>query len=214
MSVAGGLERRRQVLLSKRTPSTELSTRGAIMTPEQWKQINDDVTEAMKGFTRAFVTPLGTETSQGEVRLVGTGNYVLNDEKRILLTCEHVARVQPMHYRFLGNDTVLEYVGPSWRMDPHPIDAAQAPISDSAWSAVAHQAVAVPVGKFAQKHQISQQAELLFFRGFAGENEHYAFCVHQTNGSGYCSQETAGTGNAQIFEVFWEPDKILHGGDH
>ena len=31
--------------------------------------------------------------------------------------------------------------------------------------------------------------------------------MHQTNGTGYCSQEKANTGDKEIFELFWEPDK-------
>ena len=95
-------------------------------------------------------------------------------------------------------------------MDPHPIDAALAALSDAAWHAVPHQAVTVPLRRFATKHQPSEQAELLFLRGFAGENADYGFGVHQTNGSGYCSQEKAGLGDAQIFEVFWEPENTAY----
>jgi hypothetical protein len=47
-------------------------------------------------------------------------------------------------------------------------------------------------------------------RGFAGENAGYGFGIHQTNASGYCSQEKAGTGDTQIFEVFWEPNNTAY----
>lgn len=175
------------------------------MTQEQWKQICDRITDAMLAFTRPFVTPLGTETPT-EVRLVGTGSYVMLGDRRILLTCEHVARHQPIHYRFYGSDDVFEHLGP-WRMDPHTVDAACAPISDPTWHAVAHQAQAVRIVKFAKKHQIFGREELLFFRGYAGENAHFAFGIHQTDGTGYCSQEVANSGDAQIFEMFWDPQQ-------
>ena len=173
------------------------------MTPTQWKQINDQVTVAMLAHTRPFVTPLGTET-ETTIRLVGTGSYIQRNECRTLLTCEHVAREQPTHYRFHGSDDVFEHPGP-WTMDKHPIDAAFAPISDAAWGASAHRAATIPFTRFAAAHSIVEQAELLFFRGYAGENAHYAFGVHQTNGSGYCTQEKKDTGDGQIFELFWEP---------
>ncbi len=178
------------------------------MTPVQWEAMKHDVTDRMKIFTRPFVTPLGTET-QTTVILVGTGSYVISRDQRILLTCEHVAVKQPMHHRFFGDDSVFEHRGP-WYMDPHPIDAAFAALSDAAWQAVPHQAAAVPLGKFATKHQPSEQAELLFLRGFAGENADYGFGIHQTNGSSYCSQEKAGTGDAQIFEMFWEQENTAY----
>ena len=108
------------------------------------------------------------------------------------------------HYRFNGADNVFEHRGP-WTMDGHPKDAAFAILSDQAWRACTHLAQAVPYSRFAQMHAPCEQAELLFFRGYAGENAHYAFGVHQTNGTGYCSQEKANTGDKEIFELFWEP---------
>ena len=175
------------------------------MTPIQWRGLCDQVTSSMLAHTRPFVTPLGTETDR-TVRLVGTGSYVCRNTRRLLLTCQHVAIEQPMHYRFNGADNVFEHRGP-WTMDGHPKDAAFAILSDQAWRACTHLAQAVPYSRFAQMHAPCEQAELLFFRGYAGENAHYAFGVHQTNGTGYCSQEKANTGDKEIFELFWEPDK-------
>ncbi|CAA2161116.1 hypothetical protein MBRA_06276 [Methylobacterium brachiatum] len=178
------------------------------MSPAQWDQIKQDVVERMKAHVRPFITPLGTETPS-TVRLVGTGNYVRQEEQRILITCQHVAYTQPIHYRFFGDDSVFEHPG-SWRMDPHPIDAAVAALSDQAWNAVPHQAATIPLSRFGPKHQLVEPAELVFLYGFAGENADYGFGVHQTNGSGYCSQEIKNSGDDQIFEVFWEPDKTQY----
>ena len=153
------------------------------MNPPQWKQINDKVTDAMLAYTHPFVTPLGTETNT-TVRLVGTGSYVQLKERRILLTCEHVAGQQPMHYRFHGSDDVFEHQGP-WTMDTDPTDAAFAAIGDSVWKPCTHRGATVPYARFAKTHAIVEQVELLFFRGYAGENARYALGMHQTNGTGY-----------------------------
>jgi hypothetical protein len=126
--------------------------------------------------------------------------------KRILLTCEHVSRDKPVHYRFKGSADVYEHKGP-WKEERHPIDAGYANISDAAWAAKIHQAAEVPLSSFAARHQIAHPEELLFFCGFAGENAGYAFGVHQTCGSGYCSQEVKGAGDSQIFEMFWDPQQ-------
>ncbi len=96
------------------------------MTPAQCKQISDKVTADMLMHTQPFVTPLGTEPRQPSGWSV-PGSYIQRNERRILLTCEHVARVQPMHHRFYGSDDVFEHPGP-WTMDRHPTDAAFAPI--------------------------------------------------------------------------------------
>ncbi|MGX9393564.1 hypothetical protein ACWX0K_14765 [Nitrobacteraceae bacterium UC4446_H13] len=175
------------------------------MTPAEWEIIKDRVTNEMLNFTRPFVTPLGT-TTPTTVRLVGTGSYVKHDGNRLLLTCEHVAREQPMHYRFYNSEDVYSHRGP-WRMDRHPVDAAVALIDESAWQARCHEAKEIPNTLFARVHSPCEQAELLFFRGFSGENAHYAFGTHQTNGTGYCSQEVANSGDRQIFEMFWKPEK-------
>ena len=174
-------------------------------TAEDWVRISDQVTKEMTKFTQPFVTPLGSQSAD-DVWLVGTGSYVMLREQRAIVTCEHVARQQPINYRFFGNDAVFEHQSP-WCMDPHPIDAGLAIISDSAWHAVTHSAQEIPIERFAQRHRSLDQAELLFFRGYAGVNAHYAFGIHQTNGSGYCSQEVKDSGDAQIFEMLWEPKR-------
>ena len=173
------------------------------MTPTQWMAINNSVSDAMLAHTKSFGTPLGTQTNT-TVRLIGSGAYVAREDRRLLLTCEHVAREQPIHYRFHGSEDVFEHRG-AWTVDRHPIDAAYAIIDDAAWTACAHRASTIPYGRFAPVHRIVEPAELLFFRGYAGENAHYAFGVHETNATGYCTQEKKGTGDAEVFELFWEP---------
>ena len=174
------------------------------MTPQEWENICDKVTDEMCAHTKAFVTPLGTATSR-DVRLVGTGSYVSRESFRLLLTCEHVAEQQPMHYRFHGSDRVFEHKG-RWMMEKHPVDLAFAFIDDDQWNACSHQAQAIPFKRFAPCHAPADPSEILFFRGFAGENARYAFGVHQTPSSCYASQEKENSGDKQIFEIIWEPE--------
>ncbi len=171
----------------------------------EWQQTTQEIADIMLKHTRPFVTALSTETSD-KVRLVGTGSFLDTGNKQLLLTCEHVARDQPMHFCFSGSDDVFKLPGP-WTMDSHPIDAAYAQVNLSPLSAQQHRAQAIPLARFAEQHKTIEKAELLFFRGFAGENAHYGFGVHQTNGTGYCSQEKEGTGDKENFEIFWEPDQ-------
>lgn len=169
----------------------------------EWARAKDDVTQQMLVFTRPYVTPLSTPTPE-TIRLTGTGSYVEIGDQRLLLTCEHVTRAKPVHYRFTGSEAVFEHTG-AWREEPHPVDAAIAPIGLAAWDATSHQAAAIPASAFTSHHRLTQPAELLFFRGFAGENAAYGFGVHSANSSGYCSQEVKDSGDNQIFEMFWEP---------
>ncbi|MEW8030276.1 MAG: hypothetical protein AB2806_21375 [Candidatus Thiodiazotropha sp.] len=111
-----------------------------------------------------------------------------------------------MEFRFYGCESVFGY-RKTFTMEPHPIDAAFAPITNQAWAQVEHQAEAISYERFALRHHPAQREELLFFRGYAGENANYGFGVHQSNGSGYCSQEKMmDEPDPQIFEIFWEPE--------
>jgi hypothetical protein len=112
------------------------------MKPTEWKKICDRVTEAMRLYTRPCATPLST-SDDASVRLVGSGTYAMVRRCRILLTCEHVARITPMEYRFFGSDSVFRYPVP-FTKEPDPLDAAFARIPDVAWNAVPHRAASVP----------------------------------------------------------------------
>jgi len=179
-----------------------------LMTPQKWAKICDEVAEAMKAHTRPFVTPL-TSSTDDEVRLEGTGSYVLYEGQRILLTCQHVRERGGVDYRFFGSDDVFKHPGP-WVEDKRPsVDAALAVMGDRLWNATtAHEAIPVPYGRFAPRHHLAQKEELLFIRGFAGENARYGFGVHEANGTGYCLQEKrVDPPDPDIFEVFWEPQE-------
>lgn len=173
------------------------------MTPAEWEKICDQVTDAMLVHTKPFVSPLSSETDE-EVRLIGTGTFVQGNKLRIL-TCEHVAREQPIHFRFKGSDRVFLQDAP-WTSEKNPIDAAFSELKKCHWNACNHQSNAIPLNRFARSHATSSQAELLFFHGYAGENAAHAFGVHNANGTGYCTQEKKDSGDAEIFELFWEPE--------
>lgn len=177
------------------------------MTEEEWKRISGSVTDAMNEYTRPFVTPL-TVSDESEVKLVGSGSYVALPECIALVTCEHVKREGAMEFSFFGADDVFRHPGP-WSEDPREnVDLAFAKVADATWRSLPHQASAVPYERFASLHRLTDRAELLFVRAFAGENAAYAFGVHQANASGYCTQEIEGAGDASIFEMFWEPEKV------
>lgn len=117
--------------------------------------------------TRPFTTPL-TREIETTVQLEGSGSYVEIGGKRLMLTCEHVAIRQPLDFRFCGSDKVYGYRG-KWTMAPHPVDIAFGLPINKEWAAVSHHAQTIPYARFAEKHQVCEQAELLFFRGYAGE---------------------------------------------
>lgn len=169
------------------------------ITQEEWDSICNSVTESMRRHTRPFATPLMSGTS-----LVGSGNFVqLNDEPSIL-TCQHVAIRGQLDYRFLGLDTAFNNHD-EWNMEPPPVDLATASLLHGQWDGLDHQAKAVTYDRFAQHHAPFDGYELMFFRGYAGENSTILGTFGEANASAYCSQEKQDAGDATYFEIFWEP---------
>ena len=176
------------------------------MTPDEWKRTCDFVTEKMLLYTRPFVTPIST-SNDINIRLVGSGSYVMVGNRRILITCKHVVDVIPVEYRFHDYESVFRYLSP-FITDPKT-DTAFAQVTDGQWNSVNHCSALIPYERFALTHHVVCNYELLFFSGFAGENSHYGFGYHEVNASGYCSQEkVVDKPDPKMFEIFWEPDKI------
>lgn len=173
------------------------------MTPANWDALCNFVADRMKEHTRPFVTPL-IENAIGRAPIVGTGTY-LERAGVDLLTCEHVARNAPFLHQFDGHVPLLPLPA-TWRGDPSPIDAAVAPISSSHWSAVRHSARPLPMGRFARRYQPVEK-EVFFFRGVADENVSVGAMHARVIMTGYCTQEDLQGGNADIFELHWNPQE-------
>lgn len=170
------------------------------MNTAQWFALCDNVADIMKVHTRPFVPILaGAE--------VGTGTFVDRDGPSVL-TCAHVAKFDP-HAHFVDDSGSTEIRPSTWRSDPSvSVDAALAPIDAGEWGNVSGRAQTLSLSRFAKSHSPVQD-ELLFFRGVAGENVTYvgAFGADVIL-TGYCSQEKRHTGDANTFEVLWEPRQI------
>jgi len=176
------------------------------MKPEEWKRLASGVTDRMKEYTRPCVTAMRTSNQYG-VHLLGTGSYVTAKGRRLLTTCEHVIRAKTaVEHQFWGADQIFQVPDPF--VCDQLLDTAFAAIRETAWNAVEHAAWTIDLREFAPKHQPVDR-ELLFFRGFAGENARYGFGVHEANATGYCSQEPPGPPIApELFEMRWVPKRI------
>ena len=166
----------------------------------QWDLICSLVADRMRVFTRPYVNILA-----GDVDL-GTGTFLEKDGLHVI-TCEHVARLDPAAFYLDGNGSTKLQPG-TWRLEPDASkDVAIAPVSDQEWRNVSKTARPLSVSRFAQRHAPVKD-ELLFFRGIAGENTKYVGHLGvDAIISGYCSQEKYNTGDGQIFEILWEPNK-------
>lgn len=176
------------------------------MTPQRWAALNAMVTNAMTAATRPFVTPLIHE-ALGEPTRIGSASYValrplstgLN-----LITCEHVARYQNQKHLPFGRQRPIMLTGTTCS-DRDPLDVASILVNSHYWQKVKSKAHPVPWSTFAQNHQPVAD-ELLFFYGLADQNAYSGYNNFSKIMTGYCTQEKRGTGDPNIFELFWEPE--------
>jgi hypothetical protein len=173
--------------------------------PDTSDAICDNVTDRMRRHTRPFVTPLSYVTGTYH-KLAGSGSYIAFNGEHLLVTCEHVARLTNLEQRFYNSPTDYRVREP-FILKPDPIDVAWSVVSDDMWQAAKVKAKEIPYERFAFQHSVVDQHELLFFRGFAGENAHDDLVKYITHGSGYCSQEKKEVdSSARIFEMLWDPE--------
>lgn len=173
------------------------------MDAQEWNALVSSVTDRMLEHVRAFGTPLVSDDGR-DARQHGTGSFMERDDDVIVLTCEHVVRHAAVRFRLNGQDSGLD-PNPEWVADCHPVDAAFQRVPRQAWTGRENDARAIPPVRIAARHAPRSPEEMMFFRGYAGENAHYAFGVHQVNASGYCTQVVRDSGDDEIFELFWEP---------
>ena len=176
------------------------------MTLDEWKKLAAEVADRMKEYTRPYVTPMRT-SNERYVKLLGTGSYVTTKNRRILVTAEHVIRNKTVvEHQFWDLETIFRVADPF--IIERQLDVAFTPVHDAIWDAERHGAKTVALDEFALKHEPLKD-ELLFFRGFAGENARYGFGVHEANATAYCSQEPhADAIEPELFEIMWEPSKM------
>ena len=93
----------------------------------------------MRAHTISFVTPLFESLA---IRYVGTGSYIVHNDQRYLLTCEHVSREGPLDHRFYGLENDFPCQEP-FVAEPLPVDAAASPVPDDVWNFRPHEASCV-----------------------------------------------------------------------
>lgn len=169
-----------------------------------------EVTREMRKFTEPFVCPLSHEPNETVVRLRGTGNLIEVHLRRLLLTCEHVVTgSRKLSFRPHGTDQPLKLDRP-FAMAPDPYDVAVARIPCGLWQAVPHQGTPIPRDLFALTHHPVED-ELLFFRGFAGENSAFAFEVLASHSTSYTTQEVKDADapdSRYFFYLHHQPEKV------
>jgi hypothetical protein len=170
----------------------------------RWVATQDRVSDAMRVHTRPFATALFIDTPT-VAKYEGSATFVSLYDERIILTCEHCTRVQPLAFTLSGKPKkAFPHPGP-WVANGHPVDMAFADMTHTLWKSVQHKAASIPYSRFAKAHRLAVPEEILFFRGYAGENANYGFGTWEAKATGYCSQQVKRSLDGQGFDIFWDP---------
>ncbi|MCJ2119995.1 hypothetical protein MKK65_26055 [Methylobacterium sp. J-001] len=176
------------------------------MTKQQWDALSALVADRMKAATRNFVTPVIHE-ALNEPTHIGSATYVELPRQvggTTLITCEHITRYQDQKHLPFGSNSPVNLSGTTCS-DREPLDVGTIKLNDPTWQLQKEQAAMVGWSRFSQNHSPVPD-ELLFFYGLSGENTYSGYGDFHKIMVGYCSQEKRGTGDSEIFEIFWEPE--------
>ena len=155
------------------------------------KQLMGFISQTMSFQAQPFLTPISGALSDNTARHVGSGGYVSFQNKRFLITNEHVAREvnsQSLARKYFDCPDYLLINNP-WQCLEAPVDLACSSI-DARWSTVIHSAMALPELRFCSRHAPAK-GEFLFVLGFTGEKARYSpsFDMLFTTGTPYLTQK-------------------------
>jgi hypothetical protein len=144
-------------------------------------------------YAKPYVTPISRVIANDEGELLGSGSYCEYFGNKYLITNEHVAKHmthKPIAHQFFhsDNDYVIRLINQFLCIES-PTDVAISLIDDSNWNICNHDALAIPVSRFAQRHE-PVKGELLFFVGYSGERSKFFFGTLNSPATPYLTQET------------------------
>lgn len=145
-------------------------------TEEEWDAAMPTLTLAMVDLLKRYRTPIFIDHGDyGEP--LGSGSFIILGERRFILTNEHVVRARRsdarLGIRFDGHDDLIVLVGDHVEL-PGPWDLALIPVSDQAWAACEHTALAITVDQILPAHAAAP-TEVFAFSGYAGERTQFVY---------------------------------------
>ncbi|MBX3534571.1 MAG: hypothetical protein KF826_09485 [Xanthobacteraceae bacterium] len=162
------------------------------MPKPEWDAHVKKVTEAMQNYTKKFVTPVSQVIEHDYGKLFGTGNYIELHGQHYLLTNEHVARGlerASLAHQFFDHDGVFRATNP-FRVLPLPLDVAVSAIDQKIWTHEPHGSAAISEKKLSIAHT-AVAGEILFFKGYSGEQSQFLFGSLFSKATSYSAQEVA-----------------------
>lgn len=135
-------------------PHPEIKMPNDNLSESEWKRICRDTTRAMEAEVRRYVTPVSHPISDEEGELAGSGSYIEVDNRRLLITNEHVVRGQGKQFahQYTECEGVFLLEEPL-AVEPPPIDLAVFSISDGTWNHSPHAGASIPSSRFAFRYE-------------------------------------------------------------
>lgn len=156
----------------------------------KWDEICDNVLQTMREHIEPFLSPIRKFKEEDDVRLHGTGSYIERCDRKFLITNEHVAKYNQTN-RLTHSFHACEHIfilRNKFVSEKAPVDVAICEINSSLWDTEASQAKAIPLDRFAAKHE-TVQGELLFFAGFSGQKAKEVFGTLVSRGTPFLTRE-------------------------
>jgi len=160
------------------------------MDKQMWSEICNDAAKRMISHLQPYFSPISRVLSEDEGEHLGSGAYFESEQKTFLITNEHVAKHlanNSLTHSYFQSEEILRLTNPAISK-PYPVDVAISRIPESSWGMVEHSATAIPISRFANKHEPVKH-ELLFFAGYSGERARFLFGNLITRGTPYLTQE-------------------------
>ena len=155
-----------------------------------WNSICDEVIERMKEHVEPCLSPIWKFKNQNDEMPHGTGAYIQNDNRRFLITNEHVAKynsTKHLTHSFYCSEKIL-VLDNIFLCEKSPIDVAISEIENTTWNNEAHCGQTISLSRFAEKHE-TVNGELLFFAGFSGQRSQTVFGEMISRGTPFLTQE-------------------------
>ena len=136
---------------------------------DNMQQLMGFISQTMSYQAQPFLTPISGALPDDTAKHVGSGGYICFQNKRFLITIEHVAREVKKHSLARKYFDCPGYllINNTWQCLEAPVDLACSSIDDR-WSMVTHSAMTLPELRFCSRHAPAK-SEFLFVLGCTGE---------------------------------------------
>jgi len=183
------------------------------MNQEKWNKICADTVNTMIDHLQPCLSPISRVLPEDEGEHLGSGAYFESDQKKFIITNEHVAKYLKSNlltHSFFECEDIFRLTNPAFSTVA-PIDVAISRISETSWNKSEHQAFAIPISRFAFKHDPVEH-EVLFFAGYSGERSKFVLEHLVSRGTPYLTQECPFPNSVNEadqhfhFSLFYPPD--------